>query len=338
MSDSGNALQPIRADALDIERRRRGSGFAYFSAKGTQIRDPQTLARIRSLAIPPAYTDVRIASQPTAHLQAIGRDVAGRLQYRYHPDWDVEREARKAERLAEIIKVLPRIRAAVRRDVASPALSRRKALAAAVAIIDETHIRVGGEIYLESNGAHGAATLLKRQVRLSTSGMTLCFRGKGGNIIRCAVIDRQLARAIRRIATLPGRRLLQYRDDNGAVKTIRSDDINAYLKRISGRDISAKDFRMLAASAAATEQLASLAPARSERMRRRQVAEVMRLIAAELANTPAVVRKSYVHAMVVKAFEDGVLPSILRRTRAGRQRSRGESALARLMAVNAAEA
>ncbi|SHG33949.1 DNA topoisomerase-1 [Kaistia soli DSM 19436] len=338
MSDSVSVLQAVRADSLDIERRRRGRGFAYFGADGKQIRDPETLARIRSLAIPPAYTDVRIASLQSAHLQAIGRDVAGRLQYRYHPDWDVEREARKAERLSEIIKVLPRVRAAVRRDVAGAALSRRKALAAAVAIIDETHIRVGGEFYLESSGAHGAATLLKRQVRLSTSGLTLCFRGKGGSTIRCAVIDRQLARAIRRISTLPGRRLLQYRDEGGAVRTIRSDDINAYLKRVSGRDISAKDFRMLAASAAATEQLASMAPAHSERMRRRQIAEVMRLVAADLANTPAVARKSYVHALVVKAFEAGALPAILRRARTGQHRSRGENALARLMSLRLADA
>lgn len=325
------ALERVEAAGLVIRRVRRGRGFSYLGPDGKRIDDVAVLARIRGLAIPPAYEEVRIAASASAHLQAIGRDAAGRLQYRYHPDWDLEREAHKAERLETLIEALPRIRAAVRRDIALATLRRRKAVACAVALIDATHIRVGCELYLQSSGARGAATLLKRQVKLNGRGLALNFRGKGGAQISCTVEDRALVRAIRRIATIRGSRLLQYVDETGAAHPVRAADVNAYLKRISGRDISAKDFRMLAASATAAEHLAQVEPAPSERSRRRQIAEVMKNVSADLANTPTVARKSYVHALVVQAFEDGVLPAILRRARSGRVRSRGENALARLL-------
>jgi len=331
------ALERVEAAGLVIRRVRRGKGFSYRGPDGQRIDDAAVLARIRSLAIPPAYEEVRIAASASAHLQAIGRDAAGRLQYRYHPDWDLEREAHKAERLETLIEALPRIRAAVRKDIALATLRRRKAVACAVALIDATHIRVGCELYLQSSGARGAATLLKRQVKLNGSGLALNFRGKGGTAISCTVEDRALVRAIRRIATIRGSRLLQYVDENGATHPVRASDVNAYLKRISGRDISAKDFRMLAASATAAEHLAQVEPAPSERSRRRQIAEVMKNVSADLANTPTVARKSYVHALVVQAFEDGVLPSILRQTRSGRVRSRGENALARLLRATRTE-
>ena len=204
------ALERVEAAGLVIRRVRRGRGFSYLGPDGKRIEEAAVLARIRSLAIPPAYEEVRIAASASAHLQAIGRDAAGRLQYRYHPDWDLEREAHKAERLETLIDALPRIRAAVRKDIALATLHRRKAVACAVALIDATHIRVGCELYLQSSGARGAATLLKRQVKLNGQGLALNFRGKGGAAISCTVEDRALVRAIRRIATIRGSRLLQY--------------------------------------------------------------------------------------------------------------------------------
>ncbi|BCP53857.1 DNA topoisomerase I [Kaistia sp. 32K] len=318
-------------EGLTIRRRRRGKGFLYFDARGKRIRSKSDLERIAHLAIPPAYDSVRIAANPASHLQAIGRDAAGRWQHRYHEAWTIVREARKVGRLDGLIAVLPKLRATVRRDLARRELDRRKALACAVAILDETHIRVGSEPYLSTSGARGAATLLKRQSVLGRSRVLLCFRGKGGTRFRCTVVHSSLARALGRITTLPGRRLLQYLDADGAVRPIRAPDINAYLREVSGAPITAKDLRMLAANAIAAEHFARLEPEASETARRRQVAAVMRQVSEHLGNTPAVTRKSYVHAKVVEAFAAGKLPKLLRSSRSANQRKRGETLLRRLL-------
>lgn len=319
--------------ALTIRRRRCGRGFVYLAADGTSIRDAAILERIRKLAIPPAYEDVRIAEDADAPLQAVGRDAAGRLQYRYHTAWEAEREARKAQRLRVLVRALSRIRSAVRRDIATSKPSRARAVACAVAIIDATHIRVGGESYARSSGARGATTLLKQQVRFSGNGVTLSFRGKRGIRIRCAVTDRTLINALRRIALIRGNRLLQYVGEDSVIRSVNAADVNRYLKSVSGCDITAKDFRMLAASAKAAEEFASMAPGESESARRRQIAEVMRSISADLANTPAVARKSYVHGLVTEAFLEGTLADALRHSRSGPLRTRAENALARVLEV-----
>jgi DNA topoisomerase-1 len=318
--------------ALTIRRRRAGKGFVYVDETGERVTDEETLARIRSLAIPPAYTDVRIAADPRAHLQAIGRDQAGRTQHRYHPDWTLVREERKAERLALVIDVLPKIRSAVRRDIGSAQTCKDKAVACAIALIDNGHIRVGCEAYARDNGSHGAATLLKRHVSVEGPTITLAFRGKSGKDIRCAVEDQALADALLEISGLRGRRLLQYRTPEGRIRPISASDVNAYLQRVSGVDVTAKDFRMLGASASAASELAAMEPATSETARRRQLAGVMKAIAARLANTPAVVRESYVHELVVRSFETGTLAKIHRVARGGRDRARAEVVLGRLVA------
>jgi DNA topoisomerase I len=325
-------LKLADASDLTIARRRAGRGFVYLDAQGRRIEDEATLERIRALAIPPAYRDVRIAADPRAHLQAIGRDEADRTQHRYHPDWEQVREERKAERLAAVIEALPRIRSAVAKDLASRRLDCDKAVACAVAMIDNAHIRVGCEAYARDNGSHGAATLLKRHVRIDGATVTLAFRGKGGKDISCAVEDKRLATALKEVSRIPGKRLLQYLDGEARPHPITASDVNAYLQRVSGVDVTAKDFRMLGASAAAAETLVAIEPARTEGGRKRQLAGVMKAVAQRLANTPAVVRKSYVHALVVRSFQTGALAKAHRVARGGHNRRRVEAALGRLVA------
>jgi DNA topoisomerase-1 len=330
--DTGGRLRRTRAEALTIRRQRRGSGFSYVDEAGRPIRDAGTLDRIRSLAIPPAYEDVRIAADPRAHLQALGRDDAGRLQHRYHPDWDKVRERRKLKRLQRLIEALPKLRAAVARDLKARDLGHDKALACAVAIIDRCHIRVGNDAYAEANGSYGASTLRKRHLTLSGKRVELSFRGKGGKDIACALEDVFLARALGRLVTLPGRRLLQYRDEGGVVSPVRAGEINAYLRRISGLPISSKDLRMLAANAAAAELLLAGDVVATETGKKRQLADIMRAISEQLANTPAVVRKSYVHEIVVSAYASGRLKACYVKTRASAGCSRIERALGSLAA------
>jgi DNA topoisomerase-1 len=332
MSSAPKRLRRARPEDLSITRVRRGRSFSYRDAAGGTITDEDTLARIRSLAIPPAYQDVRISADPRTHLQAIGRDEAGRTQHRYHPDWEKVREKRKLKRLAQLIAALPKLRTQIALDLRSRRLDRDKALACAAAIIDRCHIRVGNETYAKTNGSHGASTLLKRHVTLSGAQVSLHFRGKSSQDIACAISDAALARAVKRIATLPGRRLIQYRREDGSVAPIHAGEINAYLKRVSGLPISSKDLRMLAANAAAAELLLAAEEAVSETGRKRQLADIMRQISERLANTPAVVRKSYVHAIVVDAYATGRLQSSYARVRASGRCSRIERALGLLAA------
>lgn len=316
---------------LSIVRKRAGKGFFYLDKSGGRIGDEGVLERIRSLAVPPAYEEVRVAADPRCHLQAVGKDEAGRVQYRYHPDWDTVRETRKVERLDRVIEALPKLRRAVARDMASPRLSRKKALAAAVALIDETHIRVGCEAYVRSNKAHGASTLLKRHVSVKGESVELSFRGKGGKEVTGRIRSGRLARAIGRVGSLPGRRLFQYRDHRGDVRRITSVDVNAYLREITGLAITAKDLRQLGASATAAEQLVALEPHANETGRRRQLATVMRAVSDRLSNTPAVVRKSYVHAVVVEAFASGALKKAYDGARGRAGLRRAEMTIARLV-------
>lgn len=328
---AAEGLVMVEAADLAIQRRRRGAGFTYHRPDGSRVTDAETLARIRSLAIPPAYRDVRIAEDPKAHLQAVGRDDKDRLQYRYHPAWEAVREEVKADRLGLVLASLPKIRRAVARDLADRRLSRRKALAAAVALIDASAIRVGCEAYLETSGVRGAATLMKRDVTVEGHRIRLGFRGKGGKDVACVIVDPRLARALARFGELPGRRLLKWLDDGGRPRRISAGEVNAYLRAAAGRPVSAKDLRMLAASASAAEQFVAMEPESSESRRRRQLAAVMAQVSRHLANTPAVVRKSYVHKVVVESFLDGTLKKTFARARKDGGRGRIENALRTLV-------
>jgi DNA topoisomerase I len=301
----------VAPEALTMRRRRCGKGFAFMTASGTLLRDAGKIAWLKSLAVPPAYVNVRYAADEAAHLQAIGEDAAGRLQYRYHPKWAEVREALKARQLSRLAKALPAIRRAVGRGLASAEADRRFAAAAVIELVCLTAIRAGGEEYARERGTRGATTLLKSNVRLADNGgVTLSFKAKGGKTITKTVRSRRFHAALARLLELPGRRMFQYRESSGEVRAVRASEVNAVLREVAGRRISLKDFRTLVASTSALQALAATVPAESAAKRRRQVREAVVDIAHELANTPTVCRTSYVHDAVITAFEAGALKRI----------------------------
>lgn len=326
------SLALTRGDAAElvVRRRRCGTGFIYFNEGGRRIRDSSTLERIRALAIPPNYRDVRIAANPRAHLQAVGCDDAGRTQYRYHPNWEEVRERQKIDRLSVISHAIGRIRRRLARDLRRPAGDKDKALAALVMLLDRSYIRIGGESYVHSGRSRGAATLLKRNVEIDNDQIRLRFFGKGGKEFDCLVRAPALALVIQELQRMPGRRLFKYRDADGRIRPVTAADTNAYLNDIAGAPVTAKDFRTLAANAAAAMRLATLTPEAAPAARRRQVAAVIREVSELLGNTPAVARKSYVHRELVKAFEDRHLPRLHASAKPRDSRRRGEDLVAAL--------
>jgi DNA topoisomerase-1 len=300
-------LTIVGPEALTVRRQRCGIGFCFRLESGALLRDPREIARLKALAVPPAYSDVRYAEDPSAHLQAVGTDAAGRLQYRYHPKWTEVREALKARRLSGLAKALPDIERAVAKALQANEIDAAFASAAVVHLVSRTAIRAGGEAYAREHGTRGATTLLKSNVTLGGGLVTLQFKAKGGKPVLKEVRDSRLRAALQALMALPGRRLFQYRDSEGTVHAIRAGDVNAYLCGVAGRRLSLKDFRTLIASTAVLEALAATEPAPSERARRSQLRSVVTAVAEELANTPTVCRKSYVHEAVVTAFEEGAL-------------------------------
>jgi DNA topoisomerase-1 len=300
-------LRHIATGALSIRRRRCGTGWIYLRPDDRRIDDRAMVRRLARLAVPPAYQDVLYAEDPAAHLQAVGRDSVGRLQYRYHPRWEAVREIRKAGRLAGLAGALPRIHRSLGRHLASPEPTREFAFAAVVELVALTAIRPGSESPARLRGTRGAATLLKSNVAIYGASITLTFRGKGGKTITKEFTAPRLADVMVALRQLPGRRLFQYRAENGDLRPVTARDVNAFLREIAGVHISLKDFRTLLASASVFETLARSEPAATERKRRKQVLEAVRIAAGNLANTPTICRKSYVHHTVVAAFEAGAL-------------------------------
>lgn len=299
--------------SLAWTRQKRGKSWSFHKADGAAIKDHWTVKRLNGLAVPPAYTDVRYAANAKAHLQAVGIDAAGRLQYRYHPEWDQVREAQKAGRLADMAKALPKIRRALARDLKQDEPTKTLALAACAELIARTAIRAGGERYEQERGSRGATTLLKSNVKIEKGEITLSFRGKGGkDVLRCAKAP-TLCKAIGLVKALPGKKLFQYRNGGGLIDRVRAGDVNAYLKEIAGCAISLKDFRTLLASSLVVGHLAWTEPAASQAGRKRQIKEAVAAAATELVNTPTVARKSYVHESVVEAFESGALKRIAKK-------------------------
>lgn len=302
-------IKVVRAD-LTLTRQKRGKGFCYRDATGALICDAAVRGRIRALGIPPAWREVRIAERVNAHIQALGIDEAGRDQYIYHPEWELRRHGKKQLRLAALTSVLPKVRRKVSAALAAETGSRELALAIAVALIDKTAMRVGREKYLKQNGTRGAGTLYTRDVRVSGDEVCMTFDAKGGQRAEYCVIDARLAQAVARIKTLPGKRLLVFRDEAGQVRPIKTGAINAYLRELAGVEISAKDFRTLHASALAGEALAQLEVGGSDTARRRQMAQVAREVSEMLRNTPAICRKSYIAPCLFKLFDDGRLKAM----------------------------
>jgi DNA topoisomerase-1 len=318
-------LRHMAADALSIRRRRCGRGWIYLGPDDRRIADHATVRRLARLAVPPAYQDVLYAEDPAAHLQAIGRDSEGRLQYRYHPGWEKVRELRKARRLARLAEALPRIHRSLGQHLASMEPNRHFAFAAVIELVARSAIRAGGESYARLRGTRGAATLLKSNVTIYGESIILAFRGKGGKKIVKELTAPRLARVIALLQQLPGRRLFQYRAENGDLRHVDVQEVNEFLREIAGMRISLKDFRTLVASASVFEMLARAQPMASEGRRRKQVLEAIRATAQTLANTPAICRKSYVHQSVVTAFEEGTLEQFseaLKRCRSATRRAR----------------
>jgi DNA topoisomerase-1 len=324
-------LRYVQTEDLTIRRRRNGTGFVYLTATGRKLRDERTLYRLKCLAVPPAYEDVLFATDAQAHLQAIGRDSAGRIQYRYHADWQKVREIRKARRLAKLAGLLPKIRRWVSRRLREPEPTHDFALAAVIELVACTALRPGSDTYASQHGTRGAATLLKSDVAIKGERIALRFRGKGGKTIDKEFCSRRLAQALKKLLALPGKRLFQYRAEDGSICTLRRRQVNAGLRAMTGRTISLKDFRTMIASARALAELAAMEPKPSARGRRKQVLETMRVVAEDLANTPAVCRRSYVHDVVVAAFESGELQRMSSRNGNARSIVAREQMLAKLL-------
>jgi DNA topoisomerase-1 len=329
-------LNYISTDDLSIKRRRNGQkGYTFIDATGRTIRDGLVRQRLKSLAVPPAYEDVLYADDPQAHIQAIGRDAAGRLQYRYHAEWQKVRENRKASRLARLAEALPRVRRSLGQRLAGTEPTRDLALAAVVELVACSAIRPGSESYAKLRGTRGAATMLKSNVVVDGNQITLRFKAKGGKQVVKEVACSRLAGPIEILRKLPGRRLFQYRTEEGNIRFVTAQEVNAFLREMAGVQISLKDFRTLMASVQVLDALAREKPATSKRGRRQQVLEAIRCAATELANTPAICAKSYVHASVITAFEDGELEKFAEIMRGSRSRANKEKVLAKVIAAAA---
>ena len=323
------------ANQLTIRRIKRGKGYSFVRANGSHIRDPGTIRRLHAMAVPPAYREVRYSPDPTSHLQAVGRDAAGRLQYRYHADWEKVREQRKAHRLAKLVAALPKIRRNVSATLSGEEPTREFALATVIELIARTAIRPGSESYARLNGTRGASTLLKSNVTLEDDSVVLTFKAKGGKAVRKECNAAKLVRAVGILRSLPGRRMFQYRDASGTLRAVNTTQVNSFLRDIAGIRISLKDFRTLMASAVALESLSRITPAESARGRKKQVLAAVRTAADELSNTPAICRKSYVHDTIVTAFEDGILERFAATMKGCRSQKRREQLLAQVVAAAA---
>jgi DNA topoisomerase I len=288
-----------------VRRKRAGKGFSYVGPDGKVIRDPRTVARIRSLAIPPAYTDVWICPSPNGHIQATGRDARGRKQYRYHPRWREVRDETKYGRMLAFSEVLPGIRKRVESDLALPGLPRAKVLATVVRLLECTGIRVGNDEYARANRSFGLTTLRDRHVEVSGSTLRFQFRGKSGKSHDVALSDRRLARIVSHCQALPGEVLFQYVDDEGSQQTVGSGDVNDYLREVSGQDFTAKDFRTWAGTIYAVAALRELGPAAGEREAKSAILQAIDRVAEQLNNTRAVCRKYYVHPAVFETYAAG---------------------------------
>ena len=294
-----------------IHRRRSGKGFRYVSPAGKAIRDPKTLARIKALAIPPAWEDVWICCDPDGHLQATGRDSRRRKQYRYHPRWREVRDEAKYDRLLAFAQVLPRLRRRIRRDLKRKGLPREKALAAVVQLLESTLIRVGNSEYAQANDSFGLTTLRNRHAQVNGSKIRFSFRGKSGVRREVEFHDPRLAKIVRQCQDLPGQELFGYLDDDGQPRDIGSIDVNEYLREVTGQEFTAKDFRTWAGTALAAQALREFEDFDSQAAAKRNITQAIERVAARLGNTKAVCRKCYIHPVVFDAYLDRSLVEVL---------------------------
>jgi DNA topoisomerase-1 len=288
-------------------RKKVGTGFGYRDQDGKIIRDPEVIKRIRSIGIPPAYTDVWICPDPRGHIQATGRDAKGRKQYRYHQRWSEIRDSTKYAHMLEFARALPRIRARIDADMKRPGLTREKVLATVVNLLETTLIRVGNEDYVKENKSYGLTTLRNRHVDVDGKELRFEFKGKSGKMWKLKIENRRVAKVVKACQELPGQHLFQYIDEDKERREVTSSDVNEYLREISGLDITAKDFRTWAGTVLAAMALSEFEAVDSQARAKKNIKAAIERVSSRLGNTPTICRKCYVHPEVFSSYLDGNL-------------------------------
>jgi DNA topoisomerase-1 len=300
-------LRYVTDAAAGISRRKSGTGFTYLTIDGEKLSSPRALARIKKLAIPPAWTDVWICPFAEGHIQATGRDARGRKQYKYHEHFRAVRDSNKYEHMVAFGQALPGIRAKVQEHLSLRGLPREKVLATVVQLLELTLIRVGNNDYAKSNKSYGLTTLKNRHADVNGSQVRFRFTGKGGKQWSLRVRDRRIAKIIRHCQDLPGQELIQYLDGDGKPQKVTSGDVNDYLRDITGLDITAKDFRTWAGTVLAAMALREFESFDSAAQAKRNVRQAISRVAARLGNTSTICRKCYIHPDVINSYLDGNL-------------------------------
>ena len=330
-------LRYVNDDDPGITRTLHGTRVTYRDANGRVVKDKATLARIKSIVIPPAWTDVWICPHADGHIQATGRDARRRKQYRYHPRWQQVRDAAKYGRLLAFGRALPTLRKRVMRDLQAAPLSRERVLATVVRLLETTLIRVGNEEYARNNQSFGLTTLRDRHVTVSQDRLRFRFRAKSGIWQEITLQDGRLARTVKRCQDLPGQVLFQYVDRDGTRQRVTSDDVNAYLREVTGDAFTAKDFRTWAGTVLAAAALQELDQVDSATGRKKNVAHAVETVAKQLGNTRAVCRRCYIHPAILDHYLDGATVDVIRERAAslivkgGRHLSREETAVLALL-------
>jgi DNA topoisomerase-1 len=304
--EAGKAGLRYTSDAKPgIRRRAHGNSFSYFGTDERRVKDKETLARIKRLAIPPAWTDVWISPHSDGHIQATGRDARGRKQYRYHADWRQQRDENKFDHMVAFARALPRIRRRVRRDLTRRGMPREKVLATVVRLLEATLIRVGNDEYARHNNSYGLTTMRNRHARVVGTHVRFTFRGKSAKRHEISVRDSQLARIVRHCRDMPGQELFGYEDEAGQPRDVGSQDVNGYLREISGQDFTAKDFRTWAGTVLAAIALREFKAVTGQTQAKKNVVTAIEAVAKMLGNTPAVCRKCYIHPRVLESYLAG---------------------------------
>ena len=298
-------LRYVSDEQPGYTRKQKGDDFEFFDTAGKPIKDEPRVLRIKRLAVPPAYKDVWICPSPNGHLQATGRDARGRKQYRYHERWREARDETKYGRMLPFAAALPKIRRRIKADLGLPGLPRNKVLATVLSIMQRTFIRIGNEEYARDNKSFGLTTMRNRHVEVKGAKLRFTFRGKSGVSHEVGVDDRRLARIVRKMEDLPGQEIFAYVDEEGVACDVKSQDVNEYLREISGEDFTAKDFRTWAGTVLAAVALHALERAGTETAAKKNVKSAITAVSKILGNTPAVCRKCYVHPAVLEAYLTG---------------------------------
>jgi DNA topoisomerase-1 len=308
-------LRYVSDDQPGYTRKKKGDDFEYFDTDGKRIRDETRLLRLRRLAIPPAYTDVWICPSPNGHIQATGRDARGRKQYRYHERWREARDENKYDRMLVFGKALPKIRRRVNKDLKKRSLPRNKVLATVVQLLERTFIRVGNEEYAKENKSYGLTTMRSHHVDVTGEKLIFSFKGKSGIRHEVGVKDRRLAKIIRQLQDLPGQEIFQYVDDEGEVRDVTSQDVNDYLREITGEDFTAKDFRTWAGTVLAAMALNAQERFKNKTQAKKNIKDAISAVAKILGNTPTICRKCYVHPAVLETYlEGGMIEGLKQKT------------------------